>query len=99
MKGGVTWGKNSLLIDCSVAQAREHVPFPLAAIHTDDLCCESLQQWDKHPVEEKQTELEREKEMLQLLLNSCFHTTAMTSSGVWPLPFSTLKNTQSGNEN
>lgn len=43
-----------------------HKPAPdsQAAIHTNDFCCESLQQWDKHPVEEKQTELERENKML-----------------------------------
>lgn len=59
MEGGVTCRKNNLLTDKFLPQDREPVTGSLAAIHTDDLCCESLQQWDKHPVEEKQTELER----------------------------------------
>lgn len=62
MEGGVTCGKNSLITRCLEARAREPVLFPLEAIHTDDFCCDSLQQWDKHSVEEKQTELETEEE-------------------------------------
>lgn len=43
-------------------------PHSPAAIHTDDLCCESLQQGDEHPVEEKQTELGREIKVFKLML-------------------------------
>lgn len=66
MEGGVTWSKNSLLTDCFLSQVGQTGPDSLAAIHTDDFCCESLQQWDKHPVEEKQTELERENATVTL---------------------------------
>lgn len=59
--GGNKRRKNSLLTDCFLPQTREPDPDSQAAIRTDDFCSESLQQWDKHPVEEKQTELETER--------------------------------------
>lgn len=49
--------ENSLLTDSFLPQAREHATDPPTAVHTDDSSCESLQQGDKHSVEEKQTEL------------------------------------------
>lgn len=73
MEGGVTWSKNSFVTDC-LPQLAEPASFSLAAIRTNDFCSESLQQWDKHPIEEKKTELEKENEMPQLLINSCFPT-------------------------
>lgn len=40
-------------------QVWEAGPHSVTQIHTNNFCRESLQQWDKHPVKEKQTELQR----------------------------------------
>lgn len=87
--GGNKRRKNSLLTDCFRPQTREPDPDSQAAIRTDDFCSESLQQWDKHPVEEKQTELETENETLELLFKTSPHRSAS-----WTFNF---KNIRPGN--
>lgn len=60
MKGGVTWSQNRLADWPVGTKVRQSAPELLAATLTDDFCCERLQQWDEDPIEEKQTELERQ---------------------------------------
>lgn len=63
MEGRVTWVRKACL-----ASAQEQVsgaaPCTLspALTPTNNFCGESLQHWNKDPVEEKQTELKREQE-------------------------------------
>lgn len=55
--------KWSMLRSLLVVTTWETVRPRITETHTNDSCCECLQQWDEDPIEEKQTELERYDQM------------------------------------